>query len=117
MLSSQAVCHLSPAGQCPHFSSDCITGVDFADDGSQVLANYLGESPCLVCMMFGPLTNRLGVFISAMGYGRCSACGLPSDCFSQLTSLLQLATLQDSPNDPHNPFVIHTLSRVQVMNK
>lgn len=39
----QAVCHLSPAGQAPHFSSDCISGVAFADDGRQVLANYLGE--------------------------------------------------------------------------
>lgn len=39
----QAVCHLSPAGQAPDFASDCISGVAFADDGSQVLANYLGE--------------------------------------------------------------------------
>lgn len=39
----QAVCHLSPAGQAPHFASDCISGVAFADDGSQVLANYLGK--------------------------------------------------------------------------
>jgi hypothetical protein len=45
LLCVQAVCHLSPAGQAPDFASDCISGVAFADDGSQVLANYMGMTP------------------------------------------------------------------------
>lgn len=38
----QCVAHFTPGSQSDWFASDCITGVALADDGSQVLANYLG---------------------------------------------------------------------------